>query len=124
MCDGAQEAMAFSPDDSELLTRGTNHFLRAFEVATGAARTPVPGGALEGPISHAALSPNGKILAVGWTDGTISFFNAKTGVLAERTAPIHGSFIFRLVFSPDGQLLAKAGAAQEPLAMIWDTANH
>ena len=40
---GAHDAVAFSADGSALVTRGTNYFLRTFDVATQAVRETIPG---------------------------------------------------------------------------------
>jgi WD40 repeat protein len=121
--EGACDVVAFSSDGSALVTRGTNYFLRVFDVATQAARETIPGRPTVETDSHAALSPDGQILAIGLLDGTITFFDAKRGGLIAPTAHAHdGSF--RLAFSPDGKLLAAPGPSAEPSAKIWDTSTH
>jgi WD40 repeat protein len=78
--------------------------------------------------SHAALSPDGAILATGWPDGTLTFCAAKTGAAITPVSHAYSNVFFKLVFSPNGKLLATAGRgdgtgnAIEP--MIWDGATH
>ena len=76
---GAFDAVAFSPDNRSIMTRGTNYFLRTYDVATQAVRQTISHGPSAMTNSHAALSPDGAILATGWPDGTLTFCDAKTG---------------------------------------------
>jgi WD40 repeat protein len=73
------------------------------------------------------LSRDGQMLAAGWADGTLTFFDAKTGaVMATKEHAYAGSF-FKLAFSPNGKLLATAGMSDKreaPAAKIWDTTTH
>jgi eukaryotic-like serine/threonine-protein kinase len=120
---GACDAVAFSSDGTALVTRGTNYFLRTFDVATQTPRETIPGRPVEG---YAALSPDGQILAVGSSHGTITFFDAKTGVRMATNAHAFASD-FMLAFSPNGKLLASAGIqfeSEEPAPKIWDTTTH
>ena len=125
----AYDAVAFSSDGSALVTRGTNYFLRTFDVATQAVRETISRGPVEETDSYVALSPDGQILAAGLADGTLTFSDAKTGVVMATIPHAYAGNIFQLAFSPNGKLLATAGRQAEAewggsAAKIWDTATH
>jgi WD40 repeat protein len=122
--DGAQAPVVFSTNGTALVTRGTNYFLRTFDVATKAVLHNLSRGPVEETDSHLALSPDGQILAAGLTNGTITFSDAKTGAVMATIAHAYARNVFQLAFSPNGKLLAKAGPAEEPGAKIWDTATY
>ena len=125
---GAHEALAFSGDSSALITRGTNFFLKTFDVTAQTERETI----LRGPVAEtddqAALSPDGRILAIGSTNGTLMFSDAKTGVVIETTPNAYASNIFYVEFSPNGKLLATTGrefeAGRVPATKIWDVLTH
>jgi WD40 repeat protein len=71
-----------------------------------------------GAIFHVALSPDGKTLATGGIDGTIRLWDVETGKL-DKCLLGHGSYIYRLAWSPDGNTLASAGAF-DATARLWD----
>jgi eukaryotic-like serine/threonine-protein kinase len=125
--DGAHDAVAFSTDGNGLITRGTNYFLRTFDVATQTVRETTPGRPMRETFFYDVLSPDAQIMAAGWADGTLAFFDAKTGAVIATEAHAYGQFIFKMAFSPNGKLLATAGASavlEELAAKIWDTATH
>lgn len=54
------------------------------------------------------LSPDGRTLATGDWDGTISFWDSQTGLLTSKVIG-HTAPVGTIVFSPDSQILASAG---------------
>jgi len=125
----AYDAVAFSPDGSGLLTRGTNYFLRTFDVAARSAREPIPGRPSGETETSAALSPDGQILATGSTNGTLTFSDAKTGAVMATNVHAYERHIFQIAFSPNGKLLATTGITDgselnPQAAKVWDTATH
>ncbi|MEO8428073.1 MAG: protein kinase [Verrucomicrobiota bacterium] len=125
---GTRDAVAFSADGSALVTRGTNYFLKTFNVGTRVVREAVLRGPATEVDDYAALSPDGQVLAVGWTNGTLTFCEAKTGVVIATTPHAYASNIFQIAFSPNGKLLATTGreieAGRAPTAKIWDVVTH
>jgi WD40 repeat protein/serine/threonine protein kinase len=121
----AFDPVGFFPDSNTLIARGTNFFLGTFDVAANAIRQIVPGNPIAMGNSHTALSPDGKILALGLANGTLSFFGAQSGTLLQTETNAFSGNIFRMVFSRDGKLLAVAGREMEAgrpgAAKIWDT---
>jgi WD40 repeat protein/serine/threonine protein kinase len=125
----ASDAVAFSPDSSVLLTRGSNYFLKKFEVATGSVRETIPGRPAGEAAFHTVLSPDGRILAFGLPDGTLAFSDARTGVVKGTTAHAFSDQLFQLAFSPNGKLLAVASGESEAeltasIVKIWDTESY
>jgi WD40 repeat protein len=125
---GARDAVAFSADGNVLVTRGADYFLKAFDVATRSARETISRGPAATTNDQAALSPDGQILVIGLTNGTLSFWQARTGMEMATIPQAYASNIFQLVFSPNGKLLAVTGreweAGRVPAAKIWDVATH
>jgi len=124
----AYDAVAFSADGSALVTRGTNYFLKTFDVATQSPREPISRGPVADTHEMAALSPDGQILATGTDNGTLTFSDTKTGVVMTTVPHVYAGFL-RLAFSPNGRLLATVGTDAEgelgpPSAKIWDTVTY
>ncbi|MCT7959155.1 hypothetical protein NG791_00410 [Laspinema sp. D1] len=70
-------------------------------------------------IRNLKFSPDGKILASSSRDGTIIFWNAKTG---KQLALINNAKynFFSIAFSPDGKTLASGTAEQEGKVILWE----
>ena len=83
-------------------------------------RSPAALGVLRGdgpPLIPVALSPNGRLLAVGDDDGTVTVFDAASRRVVGRPYALRDGLVQTLVFSPDGATLAVAGhRAQERAA--------
>ncbi len=74
----------------------------------------------QGEIPAVAFSPDGKTLAAAGADGTIRFFDLKTGERRHGWQG-HNRGVTAAVFSPDGRLLATGGADRS--VKIWDAAT-
>ena len=64
-----------------------------------------------------ALSPDGRTLAVGHSDGTVDFLDART-LRRRRSLRALRGFVGAIAYSPDGRLLAVAG--QRGQVTLWD----
>ncbi len=116
----------FTPDGKELISVSNDKTIRVWDAATGeilrVLRLPIDVGPW-GELYAAALSPNGKTLAVGGAgpekdnSGAIYLISLADGTL-ERVIRGHKMSIFSLAFSPDGKLLASGSA--DKTARLWD----
>jgi WD40 repeat protein len=127
--DDACAPVAFSRNGRALMTRGTNYFLRTYDVATQAVLNTIWPRPVEEIDANFALSPDGEILAFGLPNGTIMFCDAKTGAVIATIVHAYLRYVFQLAFSPDGKLLATTGISDGPAVnalapKIWDTATH
>ena len=84
---------------ASVFVRQPNHTTRAYSVAFG---------------------PDGKILASASWDGTIKFWDTKSG-RELRTLAGHGWGVYNAVFSPDGKQLASA--SRDGTVKIWEVAT-
>ncbi len=71
-----------------------------------------------GAIYHVAISPDGKTLATGGLDGTIRLWDVDTGKFIKCLLG-HNSYVYRLVWSPDGRTLASSGGS-DSIVGLWD----
>jgi WD40 repeat protein len=105
---------AFSPDGEQVFTAGEFH-ARQWETTTGQEiRTyPVEGREVYGM----ALSPSGKLLALGLQDGEVVVFDTEDGQNILQL-PGHAGLTLRLAFSQDETRLASGSF--DGFAKLWD----
>src|SRR4051794_30972823 len=102
----------FTPDGKELVSVSDDKTVRVWDVRSGepvrVLRPPI-GRGLEGKLYAAAVSPDGRTLAVagyGFGDANpIDLIALATGRI-ERVLAGHANVIYSLAFSPDGRRLA------------------
>ncbi len=120
--------VAFSADDSMILTASLNATIRFWDLGTRRLVRSLPlagdaSGRVGGSISAfdfleaAAFAPNRGTLATGRSDGTVQLWDVTTG-RALRVLGGHADRVNRLAFSPDGRQLLSAGA--DGTARLWD----
>jgi WD40 repeat protein len=90
-------------------------FLQVFDATTGQELTPSP--APTESVGGLALSPDGRLLALGRYDGTVTVHDAKSGQLLH-TLRGHSGSITGLVFSPESDRLVSAGL--DHTLTFWD----
>jgi WD40 repeat protein/serine/threonine protein kinase len=111
---GPATTVAWIPDGKRLLSVGTTQSDAPFtgpgeiKLWDAATLTPLPlrleGGT--GKVFTGALSPDGKLLATGWSDKSIRIWNIETGKLIATLEGHTVDFLRQVVFSPDGNHLA------------------
>ena len=120
----------FTPDGKELISVSDDKTIRFWDVASGepirVLRPPI-GPGHEGKLFAAALSPDGRTLAVGGYGlkdaiGSIYLISTTTGRI-ERVLKGHTNVIHSLAFGvpPGGRLLLASGSGDNT-ARIWDVA--
>jgi RNA polymerase sigma factor (sigma-70 family) len=107
---------AFPPDGKTLLAVGLDSFTCCWDLATGKETLRLDVG---GPVRAAALSPNGKTLAV-LALSSIRLFDLPGGKERTPTGGHRNAVLFTLL-TPDGQTAVTAEAGESDI-LGWDTA--
>jgi WD40 repeat protein len=79
---------------------------------------PLPSGA--NPVSHTAVSPNGRTAAVGTVAGSVSFVDLASGRVTPGLGG-HSTFVQGMEFSPDGRVLVTT--SDDGTVIVWDPAR-
>ncbi len=107
-----------APGERYLVAAGDNGAIRTFSLpglAVNVARQKAHNGA----VSVVVFSPDGRLLACGSKDRTVSLWDART-LQRLFTFPPLNSPVFNVAFSRDGALLGMCGA--DELITVWDLA--
>jgi WD40 repeat protein len=115
----------FTPDGKEMITVSHDKTVRVWDVATGETLRvlwPPRGPGVEGQINAAALSPDGRLLAVGGIglrekEHWVYLIDFPTGRI-QRVLKGHTQPISALAFSPDGKWLASG--SDDLTIRLWD----
>jgi WD40 repeat protein len=73
-----------------------------------------------GPVNAVAFSPDGKLVASGFDDGTIKLWDVATGALRQ-TLEGHSGSVNAVAFSSDSKLVASS--SHDRTVKLWDTAT-
>jgi WD40 repeat protein len=122
-------AVAFSPDGKSVAGGGYDGHITIWDTASGkkrsefAASAPLPKGqttAAPAVISAITLSPDGKLVAVGGSDGAIHLLQTDDGKLLRSLAG-HTATVTGLAFHPGGELLASC--SKDRTVRLWNPAT-
>jgi hypothetical protein len=110
--------LAFSPDGMTLVSGGADQTAKLWNVASGQKIDTLPH---KGTVSSLAFSPDGLTLATATEDSSVTLWDVATRK-ARRTLTGHSGLPATPAFSPDGALVACAGAYDNEIK-VWDTAS-
>lgn len=107
---GAQADAAFSPDGSEIATTGANMTVAVWDAATGYALATLAGH--RATVSHVVWVGADLIVSNDW-NGTVRSWVRSSGIFQAAGARETGGQSFGLAVSPDQQMLAVGGGAED-----------
>ena len=99
--------------DNRVLAAGAETGLYVWDAKTGRTLARVKGGE-----THAAVSPDGKLVAFGGENHRIQLLSPATGRITRTLARFPSAFVISLQFSGDGRRLA--AGTKDGAARIWD----
>ena len=113
-------AAKFHPDGENLIYAGKSE-IRIVDLATDKTKKSIK--ISEGTISDIAVSPDGKSLIVGFTDGHVRSFSAMTEQPIRTYQHFeHGGGVHLVALSDDGRLTASAG--RNEMVKVWDNTTQ
>ncbi len=114
------DSMFFSPDGKVLaLPGGWNEPIRLWSIDSAEELQVLRGH--RGFVRSIAFSPDGQLLAVGSTDGTVKLWNVDDGE-ASYVLEVFSGKVLNVKFSPEGKLLATAG--HDGQVKLWDVGSE
>lgn len=108
---------AFSADGRFLAASGEGEAIHIYDLRTGTSVRKIQSAETDEPVSALALSADGKRLAVGFTTGHVTVWDAGTGdVLAPFAG--HDGLVSTVSFSADGKRLVSCST--DGTAVVWE----
>ena len=118
---GHVTGMGFTPDGTKLVSGSeSDGIVRIWDVASRKALHTLDGRMFLGRTM--ALSPDGKMVALGTVGHTVRLWDVETGKELFTEYQGHDSQINSLAFSPDGKMLVSAGDFRQ--TFLWDTTRR
>lgn len=116
-------ALPFAPSNSKVAQRFRRHFPRTAHVEENKflewPRVVFTVDEHEGPVTCAAFSPDGKLIASGSNDKTVIVCDAENADVRAGPMEEHEGRVLAVAFAPDGKLLASR--SDDCTVKIWDT---
>ena len=112
-------ALAVNPDGREIVSAGSDHMVRRWELDSG---KPVgePMAGHTGSVDAVAYSKDGRRIASGGEDKTVRIWDAHSGAPVH-VLTAHDDYVTSVAFNPDGSLLASA--SRDGSIRLWNTAT-
>jgi WD40 repeat protein/serine/threonine protein kinase len=110
----AVHSVALTPDEKTVISCSRDCTVTLWDAATKQQRRCW---SFSGPVDTAALSPDGRTLAVGVGDSPVYIYDMQTEQLSRKLTGPAGSV---LAWSPDGSLLASASGGSNGTVDLWD----
>lgn len=108
--------LVFGPDGHVVYAGGSDGYVRIFEIGTEA--TQIAEYALPTSAEISALAVHETVLAVGQSDGGLTWLNSADGTVLHHVPSAHKDGVTALAFAPDGTL-ASGGA--DGLTQLWQS---
>ena len=108
--------VAFSPDGTRIVSGGDDCTVRLWDSATGKEVCCLQGHTKA--VSSVGFSPDGTRIASGSSDGTVRLWDLAASKELIRLQANTDDTVFRVVFSPEGLMLASEGPDG---VLLWDT---
>jgi WD40 repeat protein len=112
--------VAFSPDDTVLVSGSTSGQLQWWDAATGRA-VSAPLEAHDGGVTALAFSPDGRLVVSGGNDHSVKIWRTDTRTVINRGEAAHTGPVTAIAFGPDSQRFATA--ALDGTFRIWHTSE-
>ena len=110
------QSILFSPDSASLVSRKNDRIVSLLNLRTGEEKN-IPPVLQDNSVRGVSFSLDGKILATGNRDGTISVWDTHT-MQQKRTLSRHEHWVSCVSFSPDGETLASGSG--DGTVYLWD----
>ncbi|KAH8835756.1 WD40-repeat-containing domain protein [Flagelloscypha sp. PMI_526] len=110
-------AVAFSPDDSRIISGSNDGTVCVWDSQTGVQILP-PLKGHRGPIWSVAFSPDGSSIASASDDGTVRLWDAMTGTLVLSPMEGHTARVRSVAFTPDGRRIVSG--SDDCTIRVWD----
>ncbi|KAH8806822.1 hypothetical protein DL96DRAFT_1822174 [Flagelloscypha sp. PMI_526] len=114
------EAVAFSPNDHQVVTGSTDKTVRVWDAETGEA-IGQPFRGHEGVVFSVAFSPDGRQIVSGSEDHTVRIWDIESGKPAGQPLLGHEEFVLSVAFSPDGHQIVSG--SRDNTVRLWDAVS-
>lgn len=109
--------MKISPDGQRLGVR-VGGAVDIWDISSGKSLKTIKGVVDSDTAGAISFSPDGKKIAIGWSDNSVHLVDIKTWAKIRQCVG-HTNHIFDLDFSPDGKMIASAG--RDLTVRLWDS---
>ncbi len=112
------QALAFGPEGKRVLTGGWDKTVRIWNFSDGKKLEEYE---VRSPVVAVAWSPDGRFMAAGCTDGSITLWSTTAQAESSRTFRGHNDALSSLEFNPEGNMLISGGT--DGRVIMWDASD-